>query len=218
MPRRSEELLARGDEVVGPSPHPLGIAHDDEGAVRNEIDEQLHAVGEHRGERFHALDRGAIGELVEDVEELRVLGREVPGPRTDVVGEKELSARRRPETVRRDLERPLVADLEPADLLDRVAPELDTYGVLLGRGEHVEDSAAHGELAALVDEVGARVRRTREPAYEIVQGDLIALPHRHGLEVPESLDDRLQHGPYGCDEDSHRSGGRVLAAGMGETS
>ena len=49
---------------------------------------------------------------------------------------------------RRDLEAPLVGDLEPADLLDGVAPELDPQRVLLGRREDVEDAAAHGELAA----------------------------------------------------------------------
>ena len=74
-----------------------------------------------------------------------------------VGGEQQLAARRRPEAVLGDLEGALVGDLEPAHLLDRVAPELDADRVLLGRREDVEDAAAHGELAAPLDEVGAGV-------------------------------------------------------------
>ena len=40
---------------------------------------------------------------------------------------------------------------EPAHRLDLVAEELDPHGALLGRAEDVEDAAAHGELAALLD-------------------------------------------------------------------
>ena len=56
-----------------------------------------------------------------------------------------------------DLQRALVGDREPADLLDRVAPELDPQRVVLGRREDVEDAAADGELAAPLDHVDAGV-------------------------------------------------------------
>ncbi len=56
-----------------------------------------------------------------------------------------------------DLEAALVGYLEPADLLDGVAPELDSHGVLLGRWEDVEDTAADSELTATLDQVGAGV-------------------------------------------------------------
>ena len=59
-------------------------------------------------------------------------------------------------------QRPLVGDREGAQLLDLVAEELDAHGVV-GRGrEHVEDAAAHGELAAAGDHVDARVGEVDE--------------------------------------------------------
>ena len=118
----------------------------------------------------------------------------------------------RPEPGVGDLERALVDDLEVADLLDRVAPELEAHRVLLGGREHVEDAAAHGELAALVDQVGPRVRRTREPTDEVVHGDLVALPHGHRLEVAEAADDRLEHGADRRDDDAY---GAVLGVAPG---
>ena len=93
-----------------------------------------------------------------------------------VVGEQDLAAGRRPQAVLGDLEAALVGDLEPADLLDRVAPELDPDRVLLGRREDVEDAAAHGELAAPLDQVGAGVGRRGERLDDVLQRALVARP------------------------------------------
>ena len=87
------------------------------------------------------------------------------GPLAHLVGEQQLAAGRRPQPVLGDLQGALVGDLEVADLLDVVAPELDPQRVLLGRREDVEDAAADGELAALLDQVdpgvgGGRQRST----------------------------------------------------------
>ena len=103
------------------------------------------------------------------------------------VGEQQLAARRRPQAVLGDLEAALVGDLEPADLLDRVAPELDPQRVLLGRREDVEDAAAHGELAAPLDQVGAGVGRGREVLDDLLEGRLVAGLERDRLEVAETL-------------------------------
>ena len=102
-----------------------------------------------------------------------------------------------------DLERALVDDLEVADLLDRVAPELQADRVLLGRREHVEDPAAHRELTALVDEVGARVGSAGQTSYEVVHRDVVALVHLHRLEVAETCHERLEHGSHRRDEDAY---------------
>ena len=93
--------------------------------------------------------------------ELRVLAEQRGRPRPHVVGEQQLAARRRPQPVLGDLERALVGDLEVADLLDLVAPELHPQRVLLGRREDVEDAAAHGEVAAPLDQLGAGVAGVR---------------------------------------------------------
>ena len=96
------------------------------------------------------------------------------GPRPDGVGEQQLAAGRRPQTVLGDLEAALVGDLEPADLLDGVAPELHPDGVLLGGREDVEDAAAHGELAPALDEVGARVGGGGQGLDDVLQRRLVA--------------------------------------------
>ena len=123
-PAGVEELLAGGDEVVGAGAHPLGVARDEHGAVGQQVEQGLHAVDERRGERLHALDGDALGELLEQVGGTGQLVGERRGARAHGVGEQQLAARRRPQAVLGDLEAALVGDLEPADLLDRVAPEL----------------------------------------------------------------------------------------------
>ncbi len=63
-------------------------------------------------------------------------------------GEQQLAARRQLHALDRLGQRSLVGDRERPELLDLVAEELDAHGVV-GRGrEHVEDAAAHRELAA----------------------------------------------------------------------
>jgi hypothetical protein len=80
---------------------------------------------------------------------------------------------------RRD--RALVADTEGPQPLDLVAEPLDADRVLGGRGEHVDDAAAHGELAARLD--------VREP--------LVA-------ERDESLDDALERRGPGATSSGRR--------------
>jgi hypothetical protein len=61
-------------------PDPLGVAQDDVGARRQLVDEQHHLVDQRGRERLHALDRGAVGELVEHLDQLGMLDREQPRP------------------------------------------------------------------------------------------------------------------------------------------
>ena len=121
------------------------------------------------------------------------------------VGEQQLAARRRPHPVLGDLEGPLVGDPEPADLLDGVAPELDPQRVLLGRREDVDDAAADGELAALLDQVDPGVGGRRQPLDDVVQVHLVTGAQRHRLQVAEAGDHRLQHRPHRRDHDLDRS-------------
>ena len=102
------------------------------------------------------------------------LAGELSGPLADGVGEEQLAAGRRPQAVLGDLEAALVGHLEPADLLDRVTPELDPDRVLLGRREDVEDPAADGELAAALDEVGPRVGGRGESVDDVLERRLVS--------------------------------------------
>ena len=169
-----EELLAGRDEVVGPGADPLGVAGDEQRALGQHVEQGLHAVDEGRGERLHALDGDALRQLLEEVGGAGQPVGERGGPLAHGVGEEQLAAGRRPQPVLGDLEGALVGDLEPADLLDRVAPELQPQRVLLGGREDVEDAAAHGELAAPLDEVGAGVGRGREVLDDLLERRLVA--------------------------------------------
>ena len=157
-PRRLQELLARRHQVGSASPDALRVAQHDRRALGQQVDEELHLVDQHRGQRLHALDGVALGDLGEDLGQRRMRLGELRGARPDLVVEQQLAARRRPH-VGDLLERALVGDREPADLVDLVAPELDAERVLLGRREHVDDAAAHRELTAALDQVDARVGR-----------------------------------------------------------
>lgn len=115
-----------------------------------------------------------------------------------------------------DLQGPLVGDLEVADLLDVVAPELHAEGVLLGRREDVQDAAAHGELAALLDQLDPGVRRCRERVHDLAQIRALPAAQRDGLQVAEPLDLRLEHGAHRRDDHADRAGLRVVLPGVRE--
>ena len=153
--------------------------------------QQLHVVDEDGGEGLHALHRDPLGDLAEQLAELGVLLGEGRGPGAYVVGEQQLAAGRRPQAVLGDFQGALVGDLEVADLLDVVAPELHAQRVLLGGREHIEDAAADGELAALLDEFDAGVRGGGEALDDVVEVGGLPAAQRDGLQVPEPLDLRL---------------------------
>ncbi|EPJ40697.1 putative Transcription-repair-coupling factor [Streptomyces afghaniensis 772] len=208
-----EELLRRGHQVRRARAHPLRVAHDGHGALGQHVEQQLHLVDEDRREGLHALHRDPLGDLAEQFTELGVLLGQGTRTGADVLGEQQLAARRRPQAVLGDFEGALVGDLEVADLLDVVAPELDAQGVFLGGREHVEDAAADGELAALLHELHARVGGGREGVDDLVQIGGLSRPQGDRLQVAEALDLRLEHGPHGRDDDGDRAGLGVVGAG-----
>ncbi len=101
--------------------------------------------------------------------------------------------------------RALVGDLEDADLLDGVAEELDPQRVLLGRREHVEQPAAHRELAALGDHLDAGVADVDEPRDHVLRVGVVADGEPDGHQVAEPADDRLQHGADRRHDDLERA-------------
>ena len=154
VPGGLEELQRGAHEVLGARADPLGIAQEHEGSRGEHVDEEFHALGKDGREGFHPIDDEALGHSVEDLRRPRMRRREDPGPCAHLGGEQQLAC-----GVERDpahvMARSLVGHREVADLLDRVAPQLDAHRVLGGRGEDVEDAAAHGELAPALDQVDA---------------------------------------------------------------
>ena len=196
-PGRAEELLAGGHEVMGPAAGTLGVEDEHVGVGGHQVDQHLHLVDEHGRERLHALDGDASGDLVGQLDQLRMRLAELGRPAPDVVGEQEFAARRRPEPLG-GLQSALVGDGEGADFLDVVAPELHPQRVLLGRREDVHDPAADRELAAPLDQVDAGVRRIRQAAYDVVEVDRVALGQGDRFEVSEPLDLWLEYRADRC--------------------
>ncbi len=211
-----EELLRGGDEIGRTRADPLRIAYDGHRALGEHVQQQFHVVDEHRGQRLHAFHGDAFGDLAEQLAQFGVLFGEGTRTRADVFRQQEFTAGGRPQAVFGDLQGALVGDLEVADLLYVVAPELDAQGVFLGGREHVQDAASYGELAALLDELHARVRGGSEGVHDRVQVGGLARPQGDRLQVSETLDLRLQYGPHGRHDDGDRARLRVVLPGVGQ--
>ena len=121
-----------------------------------------------------------------------------------LLGEEQLAARRRPEPLDR-LQGALVGDREAADLLDVVAPELHPHRVLLRGREDVDDAAADRELAALLDQVDARVRRVGEPLHDVLERRAVAGGELDRRQVAEAGHLGLQDRPHRRDHDLQRA-------------
>jgi hypothetical protein len=139
-----------------------------------------------------------------------------PGALAHRVGEQHLAARRGPQAVLGDLEAALVGDLEPADLLHGVAPELHPDGVVLGGWEDVEDATANGELTAALHQVAAGVCRGREVLDDLLQGRFVAGLQRDGAELAQAPGHGLQHRTHRCHDDVERTEGGVGQVGVGQ--
>ena len=88
-----------------PGADPLGVVDARRGCRPGSgVEQQHHVVDEHRRERLHALDRDALGELVEHLGQPGVRAGQLGGPLAHLVGEQQLAARRRPQAVLGDLE------------------------------------------------------------------------------------------------------------------
>ncbi len=215
-PGRLEELLAGRHQVGGPGAYPLRVAHHRHAPGRQHVQQQLHVVHQDRSQRLHALDGDPLGDLAEQFAQLGMLLGERGGPLPHLVGQQQLTARRRPQAVFGDLQGPLVGDLEVADLLDVVAPELHPQGVLLGRREDIQDAAADRELAALLDQLDARVRGRRQAVDDLFEVGALAGAQTDGIQLTQALDLRLEHGADGGDDDGDGPGGGVVLARVGE--
>ncbi len=205
-PGGGEELLSGRDEVVRATAYPLGLVDDEQRVVGHQLEHRHHAVHEHGGERLHALDGDARGELVEHLDRAGQALHKAGGALPDRVGEQDLAARRGPQALLRDLERTLVGDGEPADLRHLVAPELETQRVVLGGREDVEDAAADGELATALHHVHARVRRGDEAVGHVREVRRAAGVQLDRLELAQTLDHRLQQRAGRHDEQPDRAG------------
>ena len=196
--------------------HPLGIHHDDRSA--GHLREQgRHAFGQDGDEPFHAFDVNALGQLCAHLGDRGDAVGQATGPRADLVGEDEFADGRGEQALGREFEGSLVGDREAADLLDRVAPELQAERMLLGRRKHVEDAAAHRHLATSFDQIHAFVAEERQSLDQRGQigGTPRAQPHR--LDVADAERDGLRDRADRGHEHVDRREQVVGFVGMGES-
>ena len=145
------EVAQRGRQLL------LG-AHHHERAVRHELEQLAEAVHrEHVGHVGALLGLAAGG----DLGQLPVLGAQLGrGGDLHPLGL---------------LERALGEGGEPGEALDLDVEQLAAHRALLGGGVHVEDVAPDGELAAILDLVGALVAAGHEPRGHLVEVEQAAL-------------------------------------------
>src|SRR3954451_7002490 len=180
--------------VVGEGGADLLVGGDDEGGVAGrEVEERLEAVdGEELGDvgpRVRVLERGDLGHLA-------VLGGELGG--------------------RRDLDLVRVAQAalreggEPAERLDLDVEHVDADRAVLGGGVDVEQPAADGELAAVLDLVDALVAGADEVGADFVEVEQLAFSQREAVGAELGVRDLLAQGDRGDDDDG-RLAVRVVA-------
>ena len=195
-PCRSQELLGGGDQFVGAAAHLLRFQHQEAGAGGQHIGHLLHLLDQHRAEGLHALGGDAGGDALEDLAGPGQLLGHGTGPLAHLGGQQDLPAGWGVQAVGHGVQGALIGHREVAHLVDLVAEEVHPHGVRLGGREHVQDAAAHGELAALLHHVHAYVGGVDQRTHQIVQGELLPhlRPHRH--QVAQALRDGLQQGAH----------------------
>ncbi len=164
-PGRLQELLRGADELLGPAPDPLGVAdeHRRPGRAGGRVSRSISPARTGANASMPSTGVPSASWSSTSASAGCSSASSRARSRTSAVSSSSRQGGANSPSVRR-LQRALVGHLEPADLLDRVAPELQPQRVLLGRREHVEQPAAHRDLApllhhvdpvvAVVDEVG----------------------------------------------------------------
>ena len=218
-PGCGQEIGPGADQVLGPGADPLRVGKHDMGAGGQQLGQQGQpARHQHRDQRLHALDGDAGGELAEHLGQRRVagaLGRQVGGPVPDLLGQQDLAAGLGRDRLDR-VDGSLVGDGERAHVGDLVAEELDPDRVVVGRREDVQNAAADGDLAALLDHLDAGVGQHDEPVDKLAEVGPVPHSQLDGRQLAEIRRHRLDQRPDGGHHDL-RCAGRVTL-GMGQPS
>jgi hypothetical protein len=109
------------------------------------------------------------------------------------------------------LGRALVVDAEAGEPVDLVTPQVDADRRVGRRGEDVDDRAAPGELAAVLDELLAAVSEADELGREVVGVDDRTGMHAHRLDLGGSRSEPLQQRPHARDDHGRRRLGLAQA-------
>ena len=172
---------------------PARLDDRDERARRQEIREEVLVGGQPRQPRLHAVEGLPLGEALPLLPAPRLGAQQLGRAGAHLVGRQQLADREQPR-VGEIAVRALVGDRELREPVDLVAPEVDAHRMVGGRGIHVDDRAAHCELAARLDLVLAAIAHRDESLDELVAVEPRAGPDDDRFDVldvrPEPLHER----------------------------
>ena len=105
----------------------------------------------------------------------------------------------------------LAAGLELADRVDLVAEKLDAHRVIAGKGKHVENAAAQGDLAGLGHELDGHEALVHEMRHQVVRRHLVAHLHRFRFLLHHvQRRHQLAHGVEASDDDALEAAAELL--------
>ena len=164
------------EQFLRPVAHALRLDEQHQRVVREEVGQQVLAVGEPRQPRLHAVEQLALGQALPLLAAPRLLRDQRGRPRPHVVGGEQL-ARREDARFGDVVGGALVGHRERRQPVDFVAPQIDAHGMVVGRRVHVDDRPPHRDLAARLHLVLASVAAGHQPGDEVVAVDLVARLH-----------------------------------------
>jgi len=211
-PRRRERLGQRGllvEELSAPVPDPARLGEDHLAARRQQVGQHPLGALEEREPRLHAVELLAARQALPHRRPPRPPRRQRLRRGLDLGGGDELAAPEQGDGAD-VVQRTLVGDGERGEAVDLVAPQVDADRHVRRGGEHVDDPAAHGELAAVLDLVLAAVPPGHQLGEERADVDLLARPDddRRGPDGgPQPLEQRADR------SDDHPRGRRQRAVG-----
>ncbi len=190
-PAGREELVRGLLEVVDRAAQFLGVAEHDDTAAGQHRRDRLHLVDERGDERFHAFDGYALRNGFEHVVGIGNGADKRACTVSDLVRQLHFAARCGPDRVDLVAVGALVGGVELAYRVNLVAEELDAHRVRRRRREDVDEAAAHRELAAVHDQVDARIGVAHELLCCGVERHLPAACENKRCDVADAGDDWL---------------------------
>ena len=180
---RAGEVVLLGDQVERSVAHAAWLDQQHLGGVGKHVGEQAIVLDEPRQPTLHAVEVDALGKALPLFATPRFRRDEPRGALADIVGGHQLAGGEDDHLVE-VVDRALIVDAESGEAVDLVTPQVDTDRGIGGRGEHIDDRAAPGELAAVLDEFLSPVAELDELS-----------PQRLGVDLGSGTnDDRLDLG------------------------
>ena len=178
---------------------------------RQQVGDQRVAVDEPRQPALHAIEHGTLGKALPLLATPRLFGHQFGGTRPDGVARQQLAGGKDAH-LGEVIGAALIVDRELGEAIDLVAPQVDADRRVGGRWEDVDDGAAPGHLAAVLDEILAAVAEADQRVEQCVGIDDIVRMHDDRLDLDRFRAQPLQQGAHaGHDDSSGRFAGGVLA-------